>query len=728
MRYTDADAIRTLQEITGITFSEEQEKILNHRGGLHIVACAGSGKTTTLVYLVTKRIMTGEIANARKLLMTTYSKSGADEMSERINALLRQVGCNDNVEVKTMHASYYKCLAHFNMIKKVVSSGQRRMFIRQAVKEVKLRLEDKDIEDLDGILSYQINNMMNDEQVYRSAVFTLEMSLEDYTNIRSGYARKKQENNMIDFDDMQYYMYYFLCVVKNPEFIKYCKSRWEYYYIDEFQDTSKIQFAIVRALATKSENLMVIGDDDQCIYAWRGADPSIILNIGAYYDLKKFYLSTNYRCREAILKFAERGVKNMYNREEKEMNPFKKAGVVNFSHFYGKDLFGMTEHICSLIIKELENGASPDDIAVLMRNNIHACVLGSMLAQSGFNVKTNAEMKLSNLSYFKDLEMMVDMLGDQFTDQTYDKNIATNMLWKLVPYFGTNGSSAVYEVMSNTSLGLTDAIDYLLYSGFGIGKFTKNINIPKSVEFRINMKIRRISRDSLVGLSALCAELHKENKVEAFNTLLALYKIGMGFTLKNPDTERVFACFMKYVHMHLQKNGIDAVRQLIASTKQLESDNVAIMGEKITLTTVHSSKGMEWKHVYLLAYDNISFPSFSYLDDIAGRSNVRKEDIIDYIDGERRLNYVALTRAINELTLIGDFNNFSIFGLENLGINIESDSPDKLVRMASKWVATGEFDYVITKDVIEEAGYDVIETSKLDSGTLVDKASGYNTF
>lgn len=728
MRYTDAEAVRVLQETTGMTFSEEQEKILEHRGGLHIVACAGSGKTTTLVLLVTKRIMTGEISNARKLLMTTYSKSGADEMSERINALLKQVGCNDSVEVKTMHASYYKCLAHFNMIKKVVSNGQRRMFIRQAVKETKLRLEDKDIEDLDGILSYQINNMMNDEQVFRSAVFTLDMSLEEYTNIRSGYARKKQENNMIDFDDMQYYMYYLLCVVKNPEFIKYCKSQWEYFYIDEFQDTSKIQFAIVRALATKSENLMVIGDDDQCIYAWRGADPSIILNIGAYYDLKKFYLSTNYRCREEILRFAERGVKNMYNREEKEMNPFKKAGTVNFSHFTGSDLFGMTEHICSLIIKELENGASPDDIAVLMRNNIHACVLGSMLSQSGFNVKTSAEMKLSNLSYFKDLEMMVDMLGDQFADQTYDKNIANGILWKLIPYFGMGGAGAIYEVMSNTSMGLTDAIDYILYSAFGIGNFDKNINIPKSVEFRINMKVRRLAKDSQIGLAALCKELHKEDKLDALNTILALYRIGMGFTLKNPDTERVFNCFMKYVHMHLQKGGIEGVRQFIASTKQLESDKISIMGEKITLTTVHSAKGMEWKHVYLLAYDNISFPSFSYLDDIAARANVVKEDIIDYIDGERRLNYVALTRAINELTLIGDFNNFSIFGLENLGIDIESGDPNKLIRMARNWVVNRSFDYPITKEEINEAGYEVIEASKLESGTLVDRSSSYSAF
>lgn len=168
MKYNDIEAINKLEEIQNKKFSDEQRAILMHHGGTKIVACAGSGKTTTLVNVVTKRIMTGEIDDPSKLLMTTYSKSGADEMSNRINELLRIVGSNDRVEVKTMHASYYKCLARFKMINKVVSNAQRKMFIRKAARDAKLRLEDSVLDEIDGMLSYQINNMMSDKMLYES--------------------------------------------------------------------------------------------------------------------------------------------------------------------------------------------------------------------------------------------------------------------------------------------------------------------------------------------------------------------------------------------------------------------------------------------------------------------------------------------------------------------------------------------------------------------------------
>lgn len=702
MVYSDDRAIELLEQLGGKKFSSEQEAILRHRGGTKIVACAGSGKTTTLTNVVTKRIMTGEISDPSKLLMTTYSKSGADEMSERINKLLQAVGSQSRVEVKTMHASYYKCLAKFGMMKNLVSNAQRKQFIRQAVREAKLRLEDKDIEDLDGILSYQINNMLDDKSLYESAAFTVDMRLEDYSNIRSGYARKKQESNMMDFDDMQYYMYYILCVVKDPSFIKYCKSLWKYFYVDEFQDTSKIQFAILKALVDKSENLMVIGDDDQCIYAWRGADPSIILNIGAYYDLKKFYLSTNYRCREEILNFAKQGVSHMYSREDKDMKPFKDKGKVEFMGCDCKDLYTMSAKTTDYIISEINNGVSPDDIAVLVRNNVHAAVLSNMLMQRGYYVKSNAEMKFSNMPLFKDLTNMIEMLGDDTSDQCYDKNVAMNMLWKMVPYLGTNGASIVYEIMDNGNIGLNDALAYIMKEFFGIGNCNIKLKLSKTVEFKLRSRVQRLASDSRVGLSSLYETLKKQNKVDKLRILIALYRAGMDFTLKDLDNARVFNCFFKYINEILNSGGIEKLTQILNMTKQYESDQVAIMGEKITLSTVHSSKGMEWSHVIIMAYDNIGFPSFKYINELNERDGVTADDIREYIDGERRLNYVALTRAVDKLTLVGDFNNLSIFGLEALGVDIGSDNISKVIRTASDYIKYGRCDNRVDKDWIAQ--------------------------
>lgn len=909
MKYNDIEAINKLEEIQNKKFSDEQRAILMHHGGTKIVACAGSGKTTTLVNVVTKRIMTGEIDDPSKLLMTTYSKSGADEMSNRINELLRIVGSSDRVEVKTMHASYYKCLARFKMINKVVSNAQRKMFIRKAARDAKLRLEDSVLDEIDGMLSYQINNMMSDKMLYESTAYTVDLKLEDFVNIRVGYANQKSEAGMMDFDDMQYYMYYMLCVVKNPEFIRYCHSQWKYIYVDEFQDTSKIQFEILKALATNSDNLMVIGDDDQCfpagslvktpygmikiedlkigdeiivggkevanvanvdsvikknlsgnnrkllvfngqlkttpehvllvksdvntesmislvlfgseqfkivgnqkyyastltnklldeciesfdidelynqfeeavnnyrnrdmvnkrysldrlygkaeiiinnekyefkcakdvqigdklahfgssgfesiivdsietehyngilydinvsgyrnfivnnyvvhncIYAWRGADPSIILNIGAYYNLKKFYLSTNYRCEENILDFAATGVKEMYRREPKDMKHFKDGGHVEVIGNIGcDDLYKINEKVKDYIIKCInEDGENPSDIAVLVRNNVHAAILTNMLMQEGYYAKYGAEMKFSNMQLFKDLQALVDMTGDNMCNQSYNKE-TSHYLWKVVPYFGVGGASVITEIMENGNLGLTDAIGYMLNKFFGVSiDHIPKVNFNKTAEFKLASRVRMLNRDSITSLNGVYNALKEHDRRKKLESLIAYYKASMDFTVKDRDTRRVFICFFRYIANVLQEGGIDRLEKLIYLTKQYENDNVTIGGDKITISTVHSSKGMEWKHVILMAYDNICFPSFKYISELSNRNGVTENDIAEYIDGERRLNYVALTRAIDRLTLVGDFKNFSIFGAEALGINKYS-KPNELIELAIDQVKSG---------------------------------------
>lgn len=909
MVYTDERAIETLEEKSGIKFSDEQLQILKHRGGTQIVACAGSGKTTVITYLVTKRIMTGEIEDPKKLLMTTYSKTGADEMSARINKLLQLVGSDDTVEVKTMHASYYKCLARFGLLKKICSNGQRRVLIKQAIKEAGLpRMEDSDVEEIDTCISYQINNMLSDEQLYNSQAFTVDIRLEDFSNIRMGYARKKEEAGVMDFDDLQYLMYYYLCVVKDPNFVRYCKSQWEYFYVDEFQDTSKIQFKILQALVKDSSKLMVIGDDDQClvegtrvrveegykniedikegdkvisgngnggtistvvksissrkineeiikittvsgmvlkgtkkhigfsrlgerkgstcreniehvlfgsnkvdrygtnksllsiktsnekcrdhmkcyysvkeekgawvvkneiasivkqeasireillnkggidlgcirraklnenvydftffgdmrvgmkvpvykndgieeeeiasiekevycgkvydinvpytrnfiandmvvhncVYQWRGADPSIILNICAYYDLKKFYLSTNYRCRNDILEFAATGVKNMYKREDKNMQAFKPNGVVDYLDIDCTDLYEMAYQTKELIKSDILKGIKPDEIAVLVRNNAHASVLSNMLLLDGIYYKCTEDMKISKSSLYKDLVQLIDMTGDAMSDQCYDKGIASNMLWKLVQYLGVNGASVVYELMDNAGLSLRDAIGVmlqdLLYTD--IVGFNKTVKLDKTVTFKLKSRCARIKFETKMALKNLFQILNEGTRKEKLERLIYLYRTGMEFTIKDIDASRSFSCFWRHILNVLKEKDLGGLEQVINMTNSYESGVVESIGDKVTLTTVHSSKGMEWKHVIILAYDNVSFPSFRNITDMIEK-RADEEDISSYIDGERRLSYVALTRAIDRLTLVGDLGNFSLYGLEALGFEFGKDS------------------------------------------------------
>lgn len=917
---TDEDA-----EMTCIKIDSDNHLFLTEN-------CVVTHNTTSLTYLVTKRIMTGEISNPNKLLMTTYSKAGAEEMSARINRLLDSIGSSDKVEVKTMHASYYKCLAKFGLIKPICTNAQRKQLIRQAIKETtKTRLEDQDIDTIDSLISYQINNMMTDEDLYRSYVFTVDIKLEDYTNIRINYARKKQEQRdgqgVIDFDDLQYFMYYYLCVIKYAPFVEYCKNQWDYFYVDEFQDTSKIQFAILQELIRDPNKLMVIGDDDQCliagtkietengiknieditlndkvlayhggdtykfskinaklkkpvntkvnkittesgkviygtdehigfarkiepeklnndtnyliytafademesgefngsiepkgstrfktlvaryfdfelsnknftyfnlqlnkfyydmrqlgikyetikkaiiggreytytyfkdittemqvpiyenketkhelvtqvekidytgdvydlsvpsaknfiandivvhncIYGWRGADPTIILNIGAYYPIKKQYLSTNYRCRENILDFAATGIKRMYNREEKDMHSFKEGGKLAFMNCDCHDLYTMSLKSKNYIENELNNGVDPKNIAVLVRNNLHAAVLGNMLLLDGVYVNSTEDMKFSKSPIFKDLENLILLMGDIYTDQCYDKKIAAAMLWKLVKFCGVSGSNMVSNVMDNTGLGLTDALGFMLCKIYHVGAkdFDKNIKLDKATEIKLKSQASRLKSDTVAGFGALYEALKMSDTTKKLNYLLLLYREGMSFTLKDPDSIRVFDAFFKHIGVILRDGGLNRLQQVITMTKQYESGNVEVLGDKVTLTTVHSAKGMEWNEVILLAYDNVSFPSFKNIVSLREEKKTPIDDIAEYIDGERRLNYVALTRAIDKLVLIGDFNNFSLFGLESLGVNIDT-SAENIYHLASVWLNTKKFNYVIDKDLLDE--------------------------
>ena len=255
--------IQQVSSVSGIKYSEEQMKILKHIGGMCIVACAGSGKTSVLVSLLAKRIASGEIADTSKLLVTTYSVAGREELQVRINRLLEKMGIYSKVEIRTLHSAYYKLLKSLNMLGTIGTNGQRLLAIQKALKECEIRLEEEEVQTLDCLLSYQINNMFSDEMLYNDVNFTLDMSLADYTKVRKTFAAKKVELGFIDFDDLQLQLY---VAMKNNESIRdYVSSVWDYFYIDEFQDVSKLQYEILKMMLKDPDKLVVIGDDDQCL-------------------------------------------------------------------------------------------------------------------------------------------------------------------------------------------------------------------------------------------------------------------------------------------------------------------------------------------------------------------------------------------------------------------------------------------------------------------------------
>lgn len=673
--------------VTNIVVTNEEAEMtcikVSGRNGLFITDnYVVTHNTTVLTHLLAKRIRTGEISNPDKLLCTTYSKSGSTEMEERLGELLKKLGITDKIQVKTMHATYYMILKRFGLIgNNVCTNAQRAMFIGQAVKDAKVELDDEDLQKVDSLISYQVNNLLNDENLVNSYVYTLDnVTLKQYSEIRRLYALKKQEAGLLDFDDMQMYMYMLLVHQKNADVIKYCRGLWEYFFVDEFQDISKIQFEILRQLVTDENKLIVIGDDDQCIYQWRGADPNIILNICGYYDISKFVLSTNYRCKGEVVNLAAVGIQNNSSRAEKVMKSNDVGGKVYICDVGHTNLYKMSlysyHYIMQLI---LERGVRADDIAVLSRNNLHLAILNNMLFKSGVFSESSSDMKMTNMSVYKDIKGLMEI-----SENTYNHNIVNKQLWKLVPYLGVKGGAIVGQFMNDTGSSLIDALGYILTNyldRMGEIDWRGVIKIPERVSDKIMYRCNSLKYDTINGLVVLYNILKVGNEVDRLNGLMELYIQGTSFMNKRMDKARTVRGLVDYIMKLVSEDGLENTKSFLRLTEQYESGKAVVNDFKVTLSTMHGAKGREWKYVVLFGNDNVALPSFDGIVQMLD-NGVSKGDVSGSVDEDRRLSYVAWTRAKDELVIMSSSENVSVYTLECFGLLDGGDSNNKIIDMA----------------------------------------------
>ena len=664
------EATSMKKECTCIKVSGPSELYLTER-------CIVTHNTTVLTHLLAKRIKSGEITDTSKLLCTTFSKAGSTEMEDRLKSLLEKLNIDAKIQVKTMHASYYAVLRHFGIIKtNLCSDAQRKMFVVQAIKEAGLNLEEEDIQLVDSLISFQVNNLLDDKSLVKSYKYTLEdVSLEKYSLIRQLYAKKKQEAGLIDFDDLQMYMYMVLVYQENKDILEYCRNKWEYFFVDEFQDVSRIQFEILRKLVTDPNKLIVIGDDDQCIYQWRGADPSIILNICGYYDIQKFVLSTNYRCGGEIVKKASVGIKNNSRRAEKTMIPYNTGGRIKICNSGGQDLYEMSLYAYNYIMDLINNKrVNVSDIAILARNNMSLIILNNMLYRSGVFSDLRAEIKFTNNQVYKDIQDLMAV-----AENTYNHNIVKRILWKLCKYLGVRGSNLFSNFMYETGASLKDCLGYCLTT-FGNSdncraiQWKGKLTVPNKVYDKTEYLYSNIRYDTEAYLVGVYMAIDTEDYSEALKSLLELYSDASSFLFKTTERTRNYLGIINYIIGILDSEGYNETKSILSSTEQYENSYAVIPGSKITISTMHGAKGKEWKYVILFANDNISLPSFEGIAKMVN-DGVDEKDISSSIDEDRRLSYVGWTRAKEELAIFTDYNNPSVYTLESLGL-LSNDNHD----------------------------------------------------
>ena len=663
MNMTTEKAIERLKSSTGIEYSDEQLAILKARGGMRVLASAGSGKTTVLTHLVAKRILTGEI-DPDTTMCTTFSKEGAGEMQQRLIELLQLVGVYTQVECRTMHSTYYQLIKKLGSKREqefdLCSNLNRTKFIRKAIKTNNLELTDEDILGVDSLLSYRINNLLSYEALANSPAYKIPLTVEELRAVAEEYSKLKREAHMLDFDDIQLLVYVHLVKNRDSKWIDYCRTKWKYIYVDEFQDVSKLQYAILEALCSDVSNLVVIGDDDQSIYEWRGANPRLILEICGTAGIPSYNLSVNYRCKNKIVDMAARGIQNNAVRASKTLTANQEGGEVKLSLCDTNNLFEVSYKGLEYIKGLLKEGkATPDDIAILSRNNAHLHILNAMLTREGIPTVSRLDIKLSQSQLMRDIQGVMDMV-----EPMYNTDIVTQVLWKVVEYLGVRGAKLVAKVMTVLCTDLATALDFCCNpASVTIGSAVLRNQLEKNIEGQFR-------RDTLISMSELSnliksKEEKKGAEEEKAVALLGMYSRGTMFMYTGADKQRVITSLIKFICWLLKEDGYSATNALLQNIFKTDEGT-----KGVTLSTVHSAKGKEWKYVIIFADDNVSFPNLGAMQGILQSPNVSQSDIREVyrqLDEERRLHYVAMTRAKEELYILTSKTTPSILLLESLG-------------------------------------------------------------
>ena len=587
---------------------EQLEAVMAVEGPVMVFAGAGTGKTRTLISRIVHMINDCNIA-PKNILAITFTNKAAKEMRERINKV---VAVQDSyVNISTIHSLCARILR-----KNIVKLGFRQ--------DYEIIDEDEAVKLITEILKdMYIDKKTLHPRAALKAISDFKNSVRDLSldeeNVYKKYQAYLKENNLVDFDDL---LVLTLELLTNYESVRdYYQYMYRYILVDEFQDTNKTQFNIVKLLAGEKANVFVVGDDDQSIYSFRGACYDNMFDFEkAYPNVKKFKLVQNYRSTNNILKGANALIKNNKLREEKELFSDIKGSskdiIIHEAYYFEDEARYVVNEIAHLLAN---NYCEPNEIAILYRNSVisRPFELGFIESRipyniyGGFSYLKRKEVK-DVLSYLRFIVDPTKLIHFKRIINTPARGIGQKTL------------DNVFEHMVDNNLSLFDAIDDL-YEKFPT---TKN-GLLKSFKTMIE---------------ELSSVIETMNLQDFFD--LMLEKTGYLAMLKDEDfgdanrIENVqeFKSVLYHVDEIYSLDGITQKEKIQVGLDEvvLDQSTETENAKGVVLSTIHSVKGLEFKVVFLVAMEEGIFPA------------IRDESDIEE---ERRVAYVAVTRAKEKLYL-----------------------------------------------------------------------------
>lgn len=613
--------------------NEAQEKIINTIDGqLIVVACPGSGKTTTLVRRINHMVKTG--IDPRSIIMMTFSKAAAKEMKERYT---KQFPENpQGVNFCTIHAFCLAILTTFFGYERrcTINSIDVNDFFYGILKG------NRDVaDDIPGFIKKLlldigcVKNMLIEPQDYTP---TCTSDKDFFIRLYEQYEEYKNNCGLIDFDDML--VLTLRGLQANPKVVQSLQETYKYIQVDEYQDTNNVQSQIIYLIAGENGNLAVVGDDDQSIYGFRAATPEIMLSFKKQYpDAIQVNMSTNYRSSSNIIKAADMVIKKNKNRFSKDFIGSKETeGSVYVSMFQTR--IEETVDIAKKIKMRNAQGQSYKNFAILYRNNSQADRIANELAKVGIPFVSTEAIKFRYDSWiFRDISYFHRLAeGDDFGSKQKEAEVVYSLI--------NRPSRYIQRAMT------VHGADYTYMKEAAKRSFLKQWQKEKMY-------------DNIDEFFSFCASLKGKNPKDSLRVIrtgLRYQEYLYDYAEKRMEDPREYIDTYNSFMEDVENNNIDTWEKwdvYIKKTKKAFEDHKKknLDADAVTLSTMHKSKGLEWKVVFLPNSNDSIIPGTERMEkDLKTESNVSERHRMEAkiktrIEEERRLYYVAMTRAKEEL-------------------------------------------------------------------------------
>ncbi|WKT36741.1 DNA helicase PcrA [Bacillus amyloliquefaciens] len=617
----------------------QQEAVKTTDGPLLLMAGAGSGKTRVLTHRIAYLMAEKHVA-PWNILAITFTNKAAREMKERVESILGPGA--DEIWISTFHSMCVRILRRdidrigINRNFSILDTADQLSVIKGILKERNIDPKKFDPRSILGSISSAKNELIEPEEFAKTAGGYYDQVTSD---VYTDYQKKLLKNQSLDFDDL--IMTTIKLFERVPEVLEFYQRKFQYIHVDEYQDTNRAQYLLVKQLAARLENICVVGDSDQSIYRWRGADIANILSFEKDYpSANVILLEQNYRSTKRILQAANEVIKNNSNRKPKNLWTENDEGI-KLSYYSGDNEFGEGQFVAGKIYELHSSGRRKlSDIAILYRTNAQSRVIEETLLKSGLNYNIVGGTKFYDRKEIKDILAYLRLVSNPDDDISFTRivnvpkrGVGATSLEKIASYAAMNGMSMFQAIKQVDFIGVSAKAANAL-DGFGamIENLTNMQDYLSITELTEEILEKTEYREMLKAEKSIEAQSRLENIDEFLS-------VTKNFEQKSEDKSLV--AFLTDL-------------ALIADIDQLDQKEEEAGGkDAVTLMTLHAAKGLEFPVVFLMGMEEGVFPH--------SRSLMEEAEM----EEERRLAYVGITRAEEELYLT-NAKMRTLFGRTNM--------------------------------------------------------------